>query len=258
MALEPRNRQEDWYKEMIDAIGEGGGSGLPEVTSADNGKVLTVENGEWTADSNQFVVTLSGSPLKSDKTYAEIVAAVDAGRTVIARQDSTLFQFAGYNSTAVDFVKFTSNGTTVMKRAVMKNGSLDAYSTSTVPPSFAADNGSELIVKNGAWAKQQKKFIVTLTPTEQDFSGEMDKTPQEITAAHEVGQEIVFNIVGYPNFDGVQINADWFTYATGRTYCAACATLVDLVGDMQIGIFTADIADTKTYNTKIYPLTPAT
>ncbi len=25
MVLEPRNRQEDWYKEMIDAIGEGGG-----------------------------------------------------------------------------------------------------------------------------------------------------------------------------------------------------------------------------------------
>lgn len=38
-------------------------------------------------------------------------------------------------------------------------------------------------------------FIVTLTPTAQDYSGTMDKTVAEINAAYEAGQEIVFKLV---------------------------------------------------------------
>lgn len=87
MALEPRNRQEDWYKEMIDAIGEGGGSGLPEVTSADNGKVLTVVGGAWAAQQKKFVVTLTPTaPDMSgtmDKTGEEITAAYEAGKEIV-------------------------------------------------------------------------------------------------------------------------------------------------------------------------------
>ena len=99
-------------------------------------------------------------------------------------------------------------------------------------------------------------FLVTLTPTSEDFSGTMDKTPQEITAAHEAGRKVMFNVVGFPGFDKVNIPAAWFTYATGDTICAACATLVDIVSNLQIIVFTSDIEDEMLYDTRIYPLTP--
>lgn len=58
MSLTPVNRQEEWYQEIIDTIGGGGsGSSLPEVTSADNGKVLEVVNGEWSKSPDQIPIT---------------------------------------------------------------------------------------------------------------------------------------------------------------------------------------------------------
>ena len=102
------------------------------------------------------------------------------------------------------------------------------------------------------------KFIVTITPTEQDFSGTMDKTSEEITAAYEAGQEIIFNVVGFPGFDHVYIPAAWCTYATDHTNCAACATLVDVLNGLQIVIVTSDSSGNSNYFTSIYSLTPAT
>lgn len=45
---EPSWRIEEYLKAIYDKLKEGGG-GLPAVTSADNGKVLAVENGKWVA-----------------------------------------------------------------------------------------------------------------------------------------------------------------------------------------------------------------
>ena len=128
---------------------------------------------------------------------------------------------------------------------------------SSLPAVTSADNGSEMIVRNGGWAMQKKKFIVTLTPTALDYSGTMDKTGAEITAAYEAGQEIVFNVVGFPGFDHVYIPAAWCTYATGNTICSACATLVDVATGLQIIIYTSDYGTNQTYWTTIYSLTPA-
>jgi hypothetical protein len=99
-----------------------------------------------------------------------------------------------------------------------------------------------------------EKFIVTLTPTKLDFSGTMDKTPQEITAAYNAGKEIVFNVVGFPGFDHVYIPAAWCTLATTYTNYAACATLVEVSTGVQIIIVTSDLDDHKLYYTHIYTL----
>lgn len=112
------------------------------------------------------------------------------------------------------------------------------------------------LCKGNGGGGSPNKFIVTLTPTVQDFSGTMDKTGAEITAAHEAGQQIVFNVVGFPGFDHVQIPAAWYTYATNNTICAACATLVDVASNLQIIIVTSVASDGTNYYTNIYPLTP--
>ena len=64
----------------------GSGSSLPSVSSSDNGKVLTVENGAWAAQAKKFIVTLTPTALDysgtMDKTVAEINAAYEAGMEI--------------------------------------------------------------------------------------------------------------------------------------------------------------------------------
>ncbi len=84
-SLTPRTRREYYLKEIAD---KPSGSGLPEVTSADNGKGLTVQDGEWAVTpSNIFWVQIEDSEDEEtgDIVYtlatplAELVQAADAG-----------------------------------------------------------------------------------------------------------------------------------------------------------------------------------
>lgn len=69
-----------------DYAGEGGGSSLPEVTSADEGKVLAVNNsGEWAAENMTLNVnsTFSGTVNILDHTFREIKDAFDNNKNVV-------------------------------------------------------------------------------------------------------------------------------------------------------------------------------
>ena len=162
---------------LIKAFGKGGGSGsLPPVTSADNGKVLTVEDGAWAADSNLFIVT-KGSGDTADKTLDEVKAAVSAGKTVILKYTNSrdAAVYAGEYYGVLYFVTVQSDASYDHMFYMSGGKSLTEVRWPKLPRPSASDNGSELIVKNGVWAKQQKKFVVTLTPTSPDYSGTMDK-----------------------------------------------------------------------------------
>lgn len=100
-------------------------------------------------------------------------------------------------------------------------------------------------------------FIVTLTPTAQDFSGVMDKTCGEIDAAYRAGKTIVFKI--YKDQNGgylatKNVRAIWGAGATNFGFDADA--LIDGVGLITVSTGGNPASDWTTYSTTIYPLTP--
>lgn len=89
-----------WEEEIAE---NGGGSSLPDYSEASDGDVLSIEDGEpaWkTPSSGALYVTITALPdpetqeltiITSDKTYAEIDAAMTAGTPVIAKMVSEGF-----------------------------------------------------------------------------------------------------------------------------------------------------------------------
>lgn len=82
------------YLDAIEGKAGSGGGGLPDVTTADNGKMLSVVNGAWAAtDKSQLVVTYTVTggdnpyTLSYSHSLAEIAAALALGRDVIAFLD---------------------------------------------------------------------------------------------------------------------------------------------------------------------------
>lgn len=104
--------------------------------------------------------------------------------------------------------------------------------------------------------KNDDKFIVTLTPTAQDYSGTMDKTVAEINTAYKAGQQIRFKLVtGSDTYMLVDVTATWnrpdYIYPSFNAY------IVDDSHNMIIYGFTSTTDDgTKaTYGTTLYSLT---
>lgn len=101
------------------------------------------------------------------------------------------------------------------------------------------------------------KFIVTLTPTAPDYSGTMDKTVAEITAAYEAGQEIVFKVLlSATESISAPLSAvfeDEATYPGFRGYVIQDAANM-LV---QCDTIATNNGTKQTYSTDVYALTPA-
>lgn len=124
-----------------------------------------------------------------------------------------------------------------------------------------SDTGKVFIFdEDDGWTEMQagggggggEKFIVTLTPTAQDFSGTMDKTPEEINAAYEAGQEIVFRV-----YASASVYYDLRTVLLSKATSDANASFGSygiLTG--RFVLFETDVSD-AVYSTSIYSLTPA-
>ena len=100
-------------------------------------------------------------------------------------------------------------------------------------------------------------FVVTLTPTAQDFSGVMDKTVAEINEAYTAGQKIVFRLyLSATESMETDVTSRGFasnTYPSFNTY-----TVTNYPFDALVNIWTGTTDDgtQSTYSTDIYPLTP--
>lgn len=87
----------------------GGGSELPEVTSADNGDVLTVVEGAWGKANANLAVNIN----KTTKGYEggitndDIVAAINAGKNVTLNYKGALYRFFDFSNSYYYFYSFT-------------------------------------------------------------------------------------------------------------------------------------------------------
>lgn len=111
------------------------------------------------------------------------------------------------------------------------------------------------LCKGNGGGGSSNKFIVTLTPTAQDFSGTMDKTVAEINTAYEAGQQIWFRIeangTGYlMEMSGIGNGDSEATYPSFNVKFIANNILLYVnTGYTNDGM-------TATYNTLVYSLTP--
>ena len=69
---------------LLKGQGGGSGSGLPSVTEADNGKVLSVVNGDWTAASgsalSHYTATKNGNEYELNCSYNDLLADIASGK----------------------------------------------------------------------------------------------------------------------------------------------------------------------------------
>lgn len=107
------------------AVSGGGSSGssLPEVTTDDNGKVLTVVEGAWDKASPDIpennVVIFNGTTtslnfpfnatLSNSKTYDDVISAITSGKFVVI--NVLLTKSSLYDRITLTFVKKAHNGT---------------------------------------------------------------------------------------------------------------------------------------------------
>lgn len=99
-------------------------------------------------------------------------------------------------------------------------------------------------------------FIVTLTPTAQDFSGEMDKTVAEIYAAWQSGKTIIYRV--YNEYGYTDLLVSRVGVINDQAYPSFNANMLYDEMNLLLLIYTGttDNGTQDTYSTKIYPLTP--
>ena len=214
------------------------------------GKLNSMESGIET--SVPIIVTVTNNV--ASMTSTQIKEAIASGKVVIlqvgnARYYEVVADIAG-SPNSVTFYQnalLSANRLTIDKDGNCDSGALAAYSK---PPSGIPEAHLAQGVKD-----KLNPFIVTLTPTEQDYSGTMDKTVGEINAAYEAGQEIWF-FVAMPNGT---YKVKCGEIGTGSLQYPSFNGIAHLnsLGAM-IFVFTGitDDGTQQTYHTTIYPLTP--
>lgn len=235
---------------LINALGGGsgnGGSSLPPVTSSDNGKVLAVEDGEWAAGVQEYLIPLE---------YSEGALRVPEGKNTevaLAITNPDRYWVRGVKINGVVYAGYVENSSgfiVPLNKIFMEE--------------FAGYNCAgkiriaEMIGGGFAVTIEPDKFLVTLTPNNLDFSGTMDKTVAEINAAYEAGQEIWFKVLtGATTY--VEVPAAFVGRDTTYDYPNFGAEIVQYGTNAMIVAGTGDTSDgtKQTYSTSVYTLTPA-
>lgn len=197
----------------------------------------------------------------STGNYLPSISAQDAGKVMTVESDGSW----GVENVPTELPAVE---TTDKDKYLHTNASTGAVEWADTPNELPAvtdvDEGKVLTVNNsGVWGAQEpigKKFIVTLTPTAADFSGTMDKTLGEITAAYEAGRDIVFRVITSQN--GSYVDAPLSSMSINNeneTPFYEFSIYFIYYGGMLINAYNSIIdPETTYYATEVYALTPAT
>lgn len=111
----------------------------------------------------------------------------------------------------------------------------------------SALNNMETGIDNAA-----NPFFVTLTPTAADFSGTMDKTPEEIDAAIQYDKRILLVIPGL----GAAVECSQFILSNSLYTAHANIIYNPGTGDLLMHIATS--GESSIYSVVMFPITPLT
>lgn len=102
---------------------------------------------------------------------------------------------------------------------------------------------------------RSEPFVITCTPTAQDYSGVMDVTFEEIKAAAEAGKKIIFKIqIGNGNFYTADAT---ITYNALGGFRQAMGYIIDSNNNIIILAWNDTNENSNIYYTVVYSLTPA-
>ena len=240
----PQSREELFLKAIAEN-GSGGGGGGNDGIVVVHGEINLTDFYNATNDGdNEFIIY-------PDKTYAEMSEA-----------DVLIACLRFDNSVNTADVCFYSTGTpaTIGNKTFLETG---IFGRETLLAVAAVDdlefylrvdkdnNNQPILVLLCLKAGSFDTFTVTLTPTAQDFSGTMDKTPAEIRAAYDAGQNIVFSV------PSMNASAACVQAVTVGSTSINCTTAIYYTINGQDVLIRAGTSDSdQTYDTRIYPLTP--
>lgn len=199
---------EDDYGVSPESLAEASGSLLPPVGENDKDKFLhtnaSTGEKEWSeASGGYFVVnviptytSLQVTGATVDKTYSEVLAAINAGTPVLVLQRPN----ATGNVINIGTAECTYSITYLTKVIVMHipdfgydvvlrpTNQVELAAPNSLPGVSSINNGAVLTVVNGAWAAAGTNiFVVTYDMT----TSKSDKTYSEITQAINAGRTVV-------------------------------------------------------------------
>ena len=98
-------------------------------------------------------------------------------------------------------------------------------------------------------------FIITLTATEADFSGTMDKTPAEIRAAYLAGRQIYARVKAPGITEMESLCPLMFATEDGEDLCCHFQIFYTIAGGTDVIIHAMTRTESAAYGTSIYPMT---
>lgn len=209
------------------------------------------------SSNNKFIVTLtltSETGGITDKSNKEIYEAIKAGKEIwfTGNMDDMIGYFPLAYYTVIEGFQYPFIGT----RFDMVSSNDQVY---LVYMTASDTEIYDFSMEPHSYEKEDSKFIVTLTPTAEDYSGTMDYTVAEINAAYDAGMDIWFAI----NDGYATMYFPCECVVNDTRYAYLCFHGRMLYNDFDVFMYTGgdsqgtDDGTSQVYGTLVYALTPA-
>lgn len=224
-------------------------------------KLNNMESGIENAN-ELFVINrvTTGGVTTCDKSLDEIRAAIDAGKVCVVHYGNNIYVYLGEYKGTIYFREGTVDSDFFILSFNTSNPAGSLTAKALLPALTNANRGKFLQQSptSNLWQMTDlSPFIVTCTPTAQDYSGTMDKTVAEINAAYEAGQKLVFRVyMSATEYMDVDCTARYRTSDEYPSFNGYAVITSPVTGIIYAFTGVTSVGTDNTYSTQIYPLTP--